>query len=213
MSTAREEIIARIRQALPDVSVPRAEDHAAIRRQYEQVGQLDAAQKLALFEERLRDYDATVYRCAKDRISEAVAQAMAARGKKSMVVPADVPRAWLPKGPDFKPGDRLSYKELDASEGVITGCAAAIAITGTIVLQHSPGQGRRAMTLIPDYHLCVVFANQIVETVAEALRELDTSSRFPMTTISGPSATADIEMTRVKGVHGPRHLDVIVVQE
>ena len=214
MSTAREEILARIRQAQPQPpATSRTDEYVTMRRQYRQVGQLDAEHRIKLFEERLQDYDAAVWRCPADQISEVVARAMAARGKKSLVAPASVPAAWLPRQFDFLRGDDFSRDQLDVSEGVLTGCAVAIAITGSIILQHQPGWGRRVVTLIPDYHLCVVFASQVVETVPEAIRQFEPASKFPITTISGPSATADIEMSRVKGVHGPRHLDVILAVE
>jgi L-lactate dehydrogenase complex protein LldG len=118
----------------------------------------------------------------------------------------------LPGEPfEFIPDRGLDFCELDHSEGVLTGCAVAIAMSGTIILKHSPGKGRRALTLIPDYHLCIVKAEQVVETVPEGIRSLGDQTSMPITTISGPSATADIEMTRIKGVHGPRTLDVILV--
>jgi L-lactate dehydrogenase complex protein LldG len=109
------------------------------------------------------------------------------------------------------PDQNLPYELLDASEGVLTGCAAAIALTGSIILRHTEAEGRRALSLIPDYHLCVVFENQIVETVPEAIDLLSAFPLVPVTTIAGPSATADSEMTRIKGVHGPRTLEVILV--
>jgi L-lactate dehydrogenase complex protein LldG len=105
----------------------------------------------------------------------------------------------------------MSHAELDRCDGVITGCTAAVALTGSLLLTHGEREGRRAISLIPDYHLCVVFTSQIVETVPEGLRRLGAFNRRPITTIAGSSATADIEMIRVKGVHGPRTLDVILV--
>ena len=111
----------------------------------------------------------------------------------------------------FTPDAGLSFDDLDCSEGVLTGCSFAIANTGTIVLRHAAGEGRRALTLIPDYHLCVVLAGQVVHTVPEALRGVAEGRPALLTTISGPSATADIEMTRIRGVHGPRTLDVVLV--
>jgi L-lactate dehydrogenase complex protein LldG len=117
----------------------------------------------------------------------------------------------LPGGFEFVVDDGLSIPELDGFEGVMTGSTVAIAETGTIVLQNVPGQGRRAPTLIPDYHLCVVRGKDVVETVAEAMERLAATTSLATTFVSGPSATADIEMTRIKGVHGPRFLDVILV--
>jgi L-lactate dehydrogenase complex protein LldG len=119
----------------------------------------------------------------------------------------------LPGGIEWVRDEALSHRQLDAVEGVMTGCTVAIALTGTIVLCHSAREGRRALTLVPDYHLCLVEAEQVVETVSEALRRLDRLNPALVTTISGPSATADIEMTRVKGVHGPRTVDVVLVEE
>jgi len=101
--------------------------------------------------------------------------------------------------------------QLDKLDGVLTGCTVAIAETGSIVLQNAAAQGRRALSLVPDYHLCVVFASQVVETVPECFARLDATANLPTTFFSGPSATADIEMTRIKGVHGPRYLDVLLV--
>jgi L-lactate dehydrogenase complex protein LldG len=212
MSTAREDILGKIRHAGESAEVTRNGDYAAIRREYRQAGALDREQRLRLFADRLRDYEATVYHCTSDRIAETIAEALVVRGKRRLVIAEKLPKVWLPEGFDFVPGDRLTYEELDASDGVLTGCAAAVAATGTIVLEHSPGQGWRRLTLIPDYHLCVVFTNQVLETVPQAIRKV-AASASPITTISGPSATSDIEMTRVKGVHGPRYFDVILVQE
>ncbi|MEU4845658.1 LutC/YkgG family protein [Streptomyces gilvosporeus] len=128
----------------------------------------------------------------------------------TLIVPQGFPAAWLPDGDgtrtDIPP---LDVRALDTAGGVLTTCALAIAVTGTIVLDAGPGQGRRALTLLPDYHLCVVRADQIAADVPEALRRLD--PRRPLTFISGPSATSDIELERVEGVHGPRTLDVIIV--
>jgi L-lactate dehydrogenase complex protein LldG len=120
------------------------------------------------------------------------------------------PEAALDTTLTFSRDRNLSYEDLDRSEGILTTCAVAIALTGTIILRHSR-DGRRALTLIPDYHLCIVRTAQVVETVPEAIRSIETPGASPLTTISGPSATSDIEMTRIKGVHGPRKLAVILV--
>jgi L-lactate dehydrogenase complex protein LldG len=127
------------------------------------------------------------------------------------MIPAELSRDLLPAGVAFVSDTGMSAIELDAAEGVLTGCTVAIAQTGTIILRHASAEGRRALTLVPDYHLCVVEADQIVETAPEAFRRLAALNPRVLTTISGPSATADIEMTRIKGVHGPRTLDVILV--
>ena len=156
-------------------------------------------------------YDGSVQSCSRRDLPETLAAMLAARGKTRVYVPADIDRSWLPPQPEFVADQGASPAELDASEGVLTGCSAAIAMTGTIVLTHGPGEGRRVLTLVPDYHLVVVFVDQIVETVPEAIARVAESSPAVVTTISGPSATSDIEMTRIKGVHGPRTLDVVLV--
>jgi L-lactate dehydrogenase complex protein LldG len=139
---------------------------------------------------------------------------LAARGLHRLVVPAGLPQALgeaLPDGFDFIVDSGLTPAELDTFEGVVTACTVAIAETGTIVLQNVPGQGRRAPTLVPDYHLCVVRERDVVETVPEAMARLAPTAALATTFVSGPSATADIEMTRIKGVHGPRFLDVVLI--
>lgn len=211
MSAAREEILAAIRRALPDSPSTREAEYAAIPRRYFTPGSLDEAARLNLLEERLLDYGATVYRCVEAEISGAIAGALSARGCSSLVFPRGLQRKWLPQGFLFTPDDNLTYEDLDRSGGALTGCALAIAQTGTIVLRHSEADGRRALSLIPDYHVCVVDAGQVVETVVEGMRALAQLGSDPITAVSGPSATADIEMTRVKGVHGPRTLDVILI--
>jgi hypothetical protein len=120
-------------------------------------------------------------------------------------------RLALPEGIEFVVDEGMGAADLDGFEGVVTGSTVAIAETGTIVLQNVPGQGRRAATLVPDYHLCVVRAEDVVETVPEAMDRLAGTAELATTFVSGPSATADIEMTRIKGVHGPRFLDVVLV--
>jgi len=209
--SAREEVLAEIRRAVGDNAASCDVEYAAIARDYRRVGQSSTEDIVSLLEGRLRDYDAGVFRCGVDEIAQTVAQAMASRGKSSLLRPADVPDAWLPATHQFPVVDGLSYEEIDRAEGVITGCVAAIAFTGTIILRHSEGDGRRALTLIPDYHLCLVNTSQVVETVPEGFARLKGMETMPITTVSGPSATADIEMNRVKGVHGPRFLDIILV--
>lgn len=217
--SARDEIISRIQRSFAPAARSSADDHAAIPRDYVQSGTLDTAARLDLFEERLRDYGTEVYRCVTAQLPDTIATAMDAAGVKSLVIADDIGPNWLPSaqkaqknGPAFSfiRDEGLSYETLDRSEGILTTCAVAVALTGTIILRHGRS-GRRAITLIPDYHLCLVRASQLVETVPEAIRELELPSRSPITTISGPSATADIEMTRIKGVHGPRRLAVILV--
>jgi L-lactate dehydrogenase complex protein LldG len=167
-----------------------------------------------LLEDRLRDYDATVVRVKAGEVSAAIASALTERGKRRLVIPAGLAEALgeaLPAGFEWVVDEGFTPAELNGFEGVVTASTVAIAETGTIVLQNVPGQGRRAPTLVPDYHLCVVRAVDVVETVPEAMARLAATARLATTFISGPSATADIEMTRIKGVHGPRFLDVILV--
>lgn len=213
VSSAKSEILDRIRRANSDLQAERESEYAAINRRYRQAGSLGPAACLDLFIDRLHDYGATVYRCTESAIPETVAQALTERVKTSVLISQDLPPAWLPDSSRFIRDDQLAYGEIDQSEGVLSDCALAIATTGTIVLHHRAGNARRALSLIPDYHLCVVFATQIVETVAEGIRIMSSFAQEPLTTVSGPSATSDIEMTRIKGVHGPRTLDVILVAE
>jgi L-lactate dehydrogenase complex protein LldG len=211
--SARNEILARIRRGLAAVPRSSTDDHAAIQRTYLQAGKLGTEATLNLFEERQRDYDAKIYRCTETQLAETIGRAMNSAGRHRLLITEEIPKEWLPPAPfEFSVGNELSYEELDRSEGVLTTCAVAIALTGTIVLRHTSQSGRRALTLIPDYHLCVVRAGQVVETVPEAIRAIGGPGGSPLTTISGPSATADIEMTRIKGVHGPRVLNVILVE-
>jgi len=209
MSSAKDEILNRIRKAVgPSSSAP---DYSSVPRQYRHSGTLDSDGRVDLFCDRLRDYDVVVYRCCEHDVPKAICDAACARGKHSLLVPNGFPRRDLPDSLHFPTGDGLTYAELDRSEGVLTGCALAIATTGTIVLCHRNMEAQRALTLIPDYHLCLVYADQILETVVEGVRAMASLGKAPLTTISGPSATSDIEMTRIRGVHGPRFLDVIVV--
>ncbi len=212
MSTAKQEILNRIRNAIGARRPERQQQYLALHRDYVQASTLTVTACLDLFIDRLRDYGTDVYRCAERQIAEAVRDSMTKRDKSELLIPPDLPPDWLPDGFRFVSDAELEYGEIDASQGVLTGCAVAIAVTGTIVLRHSAGEGRRALTLIPDYHLCVVFVNQVLETVPQGIREMATFNDIPLTTISGPSATSDIEMTRIKGVHGPRTLDVILVE-
>jgi L-lactate dehydrogenase complex protein LldG len=212
MSTARDEVLNRIRNANRSHRDEPQQEYRALRRNYAHASALTLSARLDLFAERLRDYGADIYRCEERQISQAVREAMKKRDKSELLIPANLPLHWLPDDLRFIPDNALDYGDIDASQGVLTGCAVAIALTGTIVLRHSAGEGRRALTLIPDYHLCIVFAQQVVETVSEGIREMATFDNVPLTTISGPSATSDIEMTRIKGVHGPRILDVILVE-
>lgn len=221
MSTAREEILARIRTAVGPagrpaaagrVSTPAELDaaYAALPRDYRQAHHdPDRTDIVALFAERAADYRAIVERVCEAELPAAIARALA--GVAPFVVPAGLPPAWLAD----VAGDRivrddppLAARDLDAIAGVVTGCAVAVAETGTIILDHGPGQGRRVLTLMPDFHLVVVRADQVAADLPGALGRLDPAR--PHTLISGPSATSDIELIRVEGVHGPRNLHVLI---
>ncbi|MCP2170447.1 LutC/YkgG family protein [Goodfellowiella coeruleoviolacea] len=212
---ARAEVLARVRTALADR--PLAPE---IPRDYHRHRELPAgfATVLDLLDERVVDYRAVVHRVAEAELVDTIATVLAERGVRTMVGPADLPREWQVPGvtwrldgaSDQDGGGALSVSDLDGADGVLTGCALAIAETGTIVLDAGAAQGRRALTLVPDYHLCVVHANQVVGTVPEGVARLNPAR--PLTFISGPSATSDIELDRVEGVHGPRTLEVILVE-
>jgi L-lactate dehydrogenase complex protein LldG len=213
-SEARAQILARIQSAKPRTAQSdAARAWAKIPREYEAAPMMCTAEILRLLEDRLQDYDAHVFRCGPALIAATVADALRRRGKGRMVLPAGPPVDWLPSGFDFFEDRNVDTKVLDEVDGVLTGATLAIAETGTIVLQNAEGQGRRPLTLVPDYHLCVVLASRVVQTVPEAMRRLLATATLPTTLVSGPSATADIEMTRIKGVHGPRFLDVILVED
>jgi len=202
--TAREEVLARIRAAIGNSATEPNPPTA----RYRTTSGLGLGELVDLFAERLRDYGATVRLCTPDELGATAAAALAARGASRVVLPQglDLP---LPSGVEAVTDDGLTAAELDTFEGIVTAAAAAIAETGTIVLDGSPGQGRRSISLVPDYHLCVVRAGQVVGLVPEAVAMLDPAKA--LTWISGPSATSDIELDRVQGVHGPRTLEVIIV--
>ncbi len=212
--SARDEIIARIRNAqagdqpgAPPVSAP---PEAAYRHRWD----ADRATLVERFSRRLIDYGVTILHARGDgAIAEVAASQLAARDIASLVIPADLQATWRPSHPAPAEDTNLSIAELDAAHGVMTGCLLGVAETGTIVLDCGPGQGRRALTLLPDYHLCVVRESSIVGIMPEAIHALHPRALHgaPITFISGPSATADIELDRVQGVHGPRTLDVILV--
>ena len=163
------------------------------------------------------DYRALVRQCSSDDLAAEIADTLGQRSPQTVVAPAGLDLSWTASisaqviTDGSATDDQLSVSELDAADGVVTGCAVAIAETGTLILDGSAGQGRRVLTLIPDYHLCVVFPDQIVADVPQALARLEATR--PLTMISGPSATSDIELNRVEGVHGPRTLEVIIVGE
>jgi len=202
MTGARDEILARVRQALADRPQP-----ASPARAYRTSGSAEV--DLGLFAARVREYGANVIQTGPGDVAAQVTAALRHRGACRLVVPAGFPVDWEPEADLLRDDPRLTTGELDVVDGVITGCAVAIAETGTVVLDHGAGQGRRALTLVPDYHLVIVRAQQVVALVPDGIAALDPAR--PQTWISGPSATSDIELRRVEGVHGPRTLDVLLV--
>ena len=184
---------------------------ARIPREYDRATTGSAGELEHLLTERLRDYDAQVLASTVEALPASIAGMLAKRGAQRMLVPSGFDTARLPPGFDFVLASGLSPTEMNGFDGVLTESTLAIAETGTIVLQNAPGQGSRSATLVPDYHLCMVLSSQIVQTVPEAILKLRPTATLPTTFVSGPSATADIEMTRIKGVHGPRFLDVILI--
>ena len=216
MSGARDEILKRVRSALRDVPQRETPDDVIVERAYRTSADAPREQLIEQFIERVAEYKATVRRVTATALPAAIAEACAARGVERLLIPTDLPSDWLPPGVEPLPDAGLSYDQIDTSDGVLTGCALGIAQTGTIVLDGGARQGRRVLTLLPDYHLCVVYAEQIVGLVPEAVARLGLAVREqqrPITLISGPSATSDIELNRVEGVHGPRTLDVLVVAD
>ncbi|HEX7157697.1 MAG TPA: LUD domain-containing protein [Edaphobacter sp.] len=213
-STARAEVLRRIRAAKgasPEAAAIER-DWCTIERKYTRSTTREREAVLELFEDRLRDYDANVMRVRQREVAGSVAAMLGERGKQRLIVPSGLVPEWLPEGFTFVVDEGASAEALDTFHGVVTGATVAIAETGSIVLQNAAGQGRRAVTLVPDYHLCLVHVEDVVETVPEAMERLRPTADLPTTFFSGPSATADIEMTRIKGVHGPRFLDVILVE-
>jgi L-lactate dehydrogenase complex protein LldG len=203
--TGRSEVLRRIRLALSTSSSGYPEEGI-----YRRHGDVAGDAALDLLASRLTDYRALVRRATPLTIGAEVSAALSARGARTVVVPPglDVP---LPEFAAVTVDDGLGAAALDAFDAVVTGAAVAIAETGTIVLDGAPNQGRRAISLVPDYHLCIVSSDQVVHLVPEAVERLAGSAARPLTWISGPSATSDIELERVEGVHGPRTLEVILV--
>jgi len=201
--SARDEILTRVRHAIaPSSEAAAPEIPRAYRTHID--GSIDT------FVARLHHYQAKTRRVSKGELDATVRATLEQRGAHRVVAPDGVPRAWLEGIEPLRDTPPLATHTLDGSDGVITTCAIAIAETGTIVLDGSAGMGRRILSLVPDYHLCVVSAQQIVGSVPEAIAKLEAVR--PLTFISGPSATVDIELVRVGGVHGPRTLEVIIAE-
>jgi L-lactate dehydrogenase complex protein LldG len=206
--SAKDVMLTRIRAALSAAPETPPAPRAYVRRDPR-----ERAAIIAEFVDRIEDYKAHVTRVEQESaLPESVADACAQYGIRRLVVPADTPADWLPASVTALRDDpKLTNEELDGSDGVLTGCAFAAAQTGTIALDGGAYQGRRAITLVPDRHLCVVRVDQVVGIVPEMIERLAAEPRRPITFISGPSATSDIELSRVEGVHGPRTLHVLLV--
>ncbi|QNV38154.1 LutC/YkgG family protein [Rothia terrae] len=213
MSDAKAEILGRIRSSLSDHPQP-----AEPIRNYRKVSDKSQAEVLEMLIDRLVDYKANVFEETEETIAQRIAEQL---GKSShYVVPTGLKNEWLPEdtaartrmvdsGNDQKSG-ALSLRELDAVDAVVTSSTVSCAETGTIFLTSQEDEGRRAITLVPDHHICVVPLDTVVELIPESMRRVDFNK--PVTMISGPSATSDIELIRVEGVHGPRTLDVIILK-
>ena len=215
-NTSRERMLERIQFALRDVPGDEQPEELFVERSYRHTEVVPDEERIERFIERVTDYKAVVHRVTERELPTAIAFCCATRSLRRLVVPIEMPSQWLPEGIETlsdteKP---LTYEQLDSSDGVLTGCAVGIAQTGTIVLDGGKLQGRRVLTLLPDYALCLIWEEQIVNLVPEAIQQLEDAVRTrrqPLTFISGPSATSDIELSRVEGVHGPRTLEVLVI--
>lgn len=215
VKSSRERVLERIRKANLKAAAPQE----SIPRDYDRSSSQTVDKTLALFEERLRDYDARIFAVRREEVAAKAAEILSAGNRRRIAVPAGLPAVWQAAGvewildgaADGTADHELSFDALNAVDGVMTAATAGVAVSGSIVLQHGPAEGRRVLTLLPDYHLCVIEAGQVVETLPEGFARLDPTR--PVTFFSGPSATADIEMQRIKGVHGPRFLDVLLIQD
>jgi L-lactate dehydrogenase complex protein LldG len=203
--SSRETVLAAVRNAIRGAVAPE------VSRSYDRQLDLERGELIDLFVERVDDYRADVRKVARADLARTVGSVLAQYGASSVVVPADLDPEWLTTvtGTVLRDDGAVEARALDRVHAVVTGCAVGVALTGTIVLDAGTAQGRRVISLIPDLHVCVVREDQVVGTVPEALPRLDATR--PLTWISGPSATSDIELDRVEGVHGPRKLVVLVV--
>ena len=219
VATAKEEILWRIRHATRDIPEGERPEDVPVERGYRKEGDSSREEVVRRFAGNVAEYRATVHVVDEEELPEAIAAACERRGVERLVIPPALPDAWRPEGVELlrdAARPNLTVEELDGGDGVLTGCSLGIAQTGTIVLDAGPTQGRRALTLLPDYHLCVVMEEQIVDLVPEAFARLAETVKEEgraVTFISGPSATSDIELNRVEGVHGPRILEVLIVWE
>jgi L-lactate dehydrogenase complex protein LldG len=212
---SRDRILGRIRAATPSAAGTTKEAlraWSALPRGYVRRGALSAASAVELMIQRLREYDAETFECTPEELPATIAAQLARSGRRTLVAPEGTSPEWLAQGFEWKIDHGLTVPEIERADGVLTACFCAVADSGTIVLHHSPAEGRRVLSLLPDWHLCILRASQVVETLPEYFDRCPEPPAL-VTWISGPSATADIEMTRIKGVHGPRFLNVILVRD
>lgn len=229
---SRKRVLDDIHAATPNSAVTPAQAvgaYGALTRNYVRCSSMSAEAQFKRMAERLREYDAEVVECTPEELAATIAAQLSASGRQRFLAPEGLPAKWLAEGFKWKIDRGMVASEVEKLEGVVTECTCGVADSGTIILHHSRTEGRRVITLLPDWHLCILRASQIVETLPEYFdrcerartEELGTrnsgtlSQRLPVlvTWISGPSATSDIEMTRIKGVHGPRFLHVILVKD
>jgi L-lactate dehydrogenase complex protein LldG len=210
--TAREEILATIRTALGVDAAAPAASRSTIPRTYNRSSALSSSATGHLFIDRLLDYDTEILEVLSSiDIPAAIANALSNANEAQALIADSFPPSWLPTGgPTFVSDTNLVSSAIEGIPAVITTCEAAVASTGTIILVHQAAQGRRILSLLPDHHICIVHRDQVYETLPQALSAIAPHAHKPITTISGPSATSDIEMTRIRGVHGPRRLTVIL---
>jgi len=212
-AAARDEILSRVARALSDVPSDEEPEDVAVPREY---GREESVDVVALFVERASEYRAEVRRVRPNHVAAAVSEVCRAHGLTRLGVPDDLPAHWLPGDVEAVPAGGLGPRELDTLGAALTGCALAVAETGTIVFDAGARQGLRVLSLVPDHHVCIVEEHQIVGSIPEALGRIGRSirdGRRPVTLVSGPSATSDIELDRVEGVHGPRDLVILVVSK
>lgn len=217
--SAKDEILARIRTALADVPDTPPEEDTPVAWEYHRPTRTEGV--LDLFVERVEDYKAAVVRCRGAEVPERIVEALTSHGARHVVLPERLDGAWRAAVEDSgievrSDSPRLTRAELDHTDAVVTACRVGAAESGTIMLDHTPDQGRRALSLVPDLHVCVIRADQVVSDVPEAVAAIAPSVReqqLPITWISGGSATSDIELSRVEGVHGPRTLVVILAED
>jgi L-lactate dehydrogenase complex protein LldG len=216
---SREQILGRVRAATPSApgsgpgsAMDALRAWSALPRDYVRRGSLSAASTVELMIQRLREYDAETVECTPEELPATIAAQLARSGRRTLVAPEGTSPEWLAQGFEWKIDHGLAVAEIERADGVLTACFCAVADSGTIVLHHSAAEGRRVLSLLPDWHLCILRASQVVETLPEYFDRCPEPPAL-VTWISGPSATADIEMTRIKGVHGPRFLNVILVRD